>query len=65
MSTMSKYVAYTRTTDIANFFDDFIFANSVKDGGNWRTFSDAFSMHGNNYTSILVTNGLDLSDSFP
>lgn len=65
MSTMSKYVAYTRTADIPNFFDDYIFTNSVRDGRNWRSFSDAYSMHGNDYTSILVTDGLDLSDSFP
>lgn len=65
MSTMSQYIAYTRTADIPDFFDDVIFANSTRDPGNNRIFSDPYTMHGDDFTSILVTNGLDLMDSFP
>lgn len=65
MSTMSQYIAYARTADIPDFFDNVIFANSSRDPSNNRIFSDAFTMHGDDFTSILVTNGLDIMDSFP
>lgn len=65
MSTMSQYIAYTRTADIPDFFDDVIFANSTRNAQNNRIFSEPYTMHGDDFTSILVTNGLDLMDSFP
>ena len=65
MSTMSKYVAYTRTADDEeNFFDTYIFPGvSIVDAK--ATFPEPFTIRGNHYTSLIVTNGLYLMDFFP
>lgn len=65
MSTMSKYIAYTRTaSDEEDFFDTYIFPD-VSIVGADAIFPEPFTIRGNNYTSMIVTNGYYIMDSFP
>lgn len=65
MSTMSKYIAYTRTAnDEEDFFDTYIFPD-VNIVGADAIFPEPFTIRGNNYTSMIVTNGYYIMDSFP
>lgn len=65
MSTMSKYVAYTRTADDEkDFFDTHIFSGVNFVGGD-AIFPEPFTIRGTHYTGLLVTNGYYIMDSFP
>lgn len=65
MSTMSKDIAYTRTAnDEEDFFDTYIFPD-VNIVGADAIFPEPFTIRGNNYTSMIVTNGYYIMDSFP
>lgn len=65
MSTMSKYIAYTRTVDDEeDFFDRYIFANASIVGAD-AVFPDPFTVHGSHHTKLIVTNGYYIMDSFP
>lgn len=65
MSTMSKYVAYTRTADDEeDFFDKYIFSGVNFIGGD-AIFPEPFTIRGSHYTGLIVTNGYYTMDSFP
>lgn len=64
---MSQYIAYARTADAEDdFFDTYIFAGTGFDAASGDiVFPEPLTIRGNNYTSLLVTNGYSLMDSFP
>ncbi|KAG8166254.1 hypothetical protein KVR01_004806 [Diaporthe batatas] len=65
MSTMSAYIAYTRTANHEeDFFDKYIFPD-VNFLGPIAHFPEPFTIRGNNHTSLLVTDGQYYMDSFP
>lgn len=62
---MSKYIAYTRTVDDEeDFYETYIFPG-VSHVGADVLFPEPFTIRGNHYTSLIVTNGYYLWDSFP
>ncbi|POS77678.1 hypothetical protein DHEL01_v203933 [Diaporthe helianthi] len=64
-STMSDYIAYTRTTDDEeDFFDTYIYPG-VSFLGPIAKFPEPFTIRGNQYTSLLVTDGQYYMDAFP
>lgn len=66
MSTMSKYVAYTRTVDDKeDFFDTYIFSGATHSPDGFAIFAQPLTVRGNHYTSLIVTNGLYIMNSFP
>lgn len=65
VSTMSKYIAYTRTADEEeDFFDTYIFSGSSIIGA-VAVFAEPFKIRGNQYTMLIVTDGYYIMDSFP
>lgn len=66
MSTMSKYVAYTRTLDDQeDFFNTYIFDDAVRSPDGFAIFAHPLTVRGNHHTSLIVTNGLYIMDHFP
>ncbi|RDL30805.1 uncharacterized protein BP5553_10150 [Venustampulla echinocandica] len=64
-SSMSSLIAYARTVDEReDYFETSIFPDSSREGLN-RGYTDNISIKGNQYTKLMVVNGVDIMDSFP